>query len=137
MKAEKVVTSTYKSNKAPFRGLGVFTLILLFSCKAGPYINHSLSAERIGDCSATVTACTMTENTNGEHYVFNRCLVENFNTDDYLIERKGDTLILSFPKETAGEQQALYKLHLDVHANPKYNYIKLGRETLQISAIGN
>jgi hypothetical protein len=78
----------------------------------------------------------MTENTNGEHYVFNRCLVENFNTDDYLIERKGDTLVLSFPKETAGEQQALYKLHLDIHANPKYNYIKLGHETLQISAIG-
>ncbi len=79
----------------------------------------------------------MTANTTGEHYVFNRCLVADFNTADYLIERKGDTLVLSFPKETVGEQQALYKLHLNIHANPKYNYIKLGRETLQVSALVN
>jgi len=77
----------------------------------------------------------MTENTFGEHYEFNRCLVEGFNTDDYLIERKGDTLVLSFPKEQANEQKALYKLNLDIHASPKYNFIKLGKEVLQITPV--
>lgn len=134
MKTKKAVIINYKSNKAPFRGLGVTILIFLFSCKAGPYINHSLKAERIGDCSATLTGCSMTENTNGEHYEFNQCLVEDFDTDDYLVERHNDTLVLSFPKERANEQMALYKLDLDIHANPKYNYIKLGRQVLQISA---
>ena len=77
----------------------------------------------------------MTENTFGEHYEFNRCLVEGFNTDDYLIERKGDTLVLSFPKEQVNEQKALYKLDLDIHASPKYNFIKLGKEVLQITPV--
>jgi hypothetical protein len=135
MKTKKVFTLNYKSIKAPFRGLGVLLLVLFASCKGGAYINHSLKAERIGDCSATLTACTMTENTFGEHYEFNRCLVEGFNTDDYLIERKGDTLVLTFPKEQANEQKALYKLNLDIHASPKYNFIKLGTEVLQITPV--
>jgi len=135
MKTKKVFTLNYKSIKAPFRGLGVLLLVLFASCKGGTYINHSLKAERIGDCAATLTACTMTENTFGEHYEFNRCLVEGFNTDDYLIERKGDTLVLTFPKEQANEQKALYKLNLDIHASPKYNFIKLGTEVLQITPV--
>ena len=135
MKTNKAVTLNYKSIKAPFRGLGVILLVLFASCKGGSYINHDLKAERIGDCSATLTACTMTENTFGEHYEFDRCLVEGFNTDDYLIERKGDTLVLSFPKEQANEQKALYKLNLDIHASPKYNFIKLGKEVLQITPV--
>jgi hypothetical protein len=135
MKAKQIVSLNYKSIKAPFRGLGVILLVLLASCKGGTYINHDLKAERIGDCSATLTACTMTENTFGEHYEFNRCLVEGFNTDDYLIERKGDTLVLSFPKEQLNEQKALYKLNLDIHASPKYNFIKLGTEVLQITPV--
>jgi hypothetical protein len=140
MKAKKVF-SKYNSPSgdggkiSSFTGLGLFVIVIVFfSCKAGPYINHDLKAERIGDCSATLTACTLTENTNGEHYEFNRCLAEDFNTDDYLIERKGDTLVVTFPKEKLNETKALYKLHLDIHANPKYNYIKLGTEVLQISA---
>jgi len=135
MKAIKASTINYISNKAPFRGLGVSLLILFASCKGGTYINHDLKAERIGDCSATLTACTLTENSFGEHYEFNRCLIEGFNTDDYLIERKGDTLVLTFPKEKNDEPKALYKLNLDIHASPKYNFIKLGTEVLQISPV--
>jgi hypothetical protein len=135
MKAKKV----FSINNSPLGDGGKIALFiiitLLFSCKAGPYINHDLKAERIGDCSATLTACTMTENTFGEHYEFNRCLVEGFNADDYLIERKGDTLVFSFPKEQANEQKALYKLNLDIHASPKYNFIKLGNEVLQITPV--
>jgi hypothetical protein len=135
MKAKKI----FSLNNSPSGDGGKIALFiimaLLASCKGGTYINHDLKAERIGDCSATLTACTLTENSFGEHYEFNRCLVEGFNTDDYLIERKGDTLVLTFPKEKNDEPKALYKLHLDIHASPKYNYIKLGTEVLQISPV--
>jgi len=117
------------------RILLIAIIVLFTSCKGGNYINHDLKAERIGDCSATLTACTLTVNSFGEHYEFNRCLVEGFNTDDYLIERKGDTLVLTFPKEKNDEPKALYKLNLNIHASPKYNFIKLGTEVLQISPV--
>jgi hypothetical protein len=135
MKAKKI----FSFNNSPLGDGGKIALFiimtLLASCKGGTYINHDLKAERIGDCSATLTACTLTVNSFGEHYEFNRCLVEGFNTDDYLIERKGDTLVLTFPKEKNDEPKALYKLNLDIHASPKYNYIKLGTEVLQISPV--
>jgi hypothetical protein len=115
----------------------LFIIIIIASCKSGPYINHTLKAERIGDCSATVTSCKLTANSFGEHYEFDQCLVENFNDNDYLVERTGDTLVLSFPKEQTNELKALYKLNLDIHASPKYNYIKLGNNVLQLDAIGN
>ena len=118
------------------RLLPVIIIVIIFaSCKAGPYINHNLKAEKIGDCSETITACKLTENTTGEHYEFDRCLDEDFNADDYQVDRKGDTLILSFPKEHAGERLSLYKLMLDIHANPKYNFIKLGNEVLELNAV--
>ncbi|HTB51752.1 MAG TPA: hypothetical protein VK718_03175 [Ferruginibacter sp.] len=137
MKTKKAFSPNYKINKVSFRGLGVLLLILLVSCHGGNFINHDLKAERIGDCSATVSACILTSNTFGEHYQFDRCLIEGFNADDYLVERVGDTLVLTFPKEQANEQKALYKLTLDIQASPRYNYIRLGNEVLQINALGN
>lgn len=100
---------------------------LLFSC-SNSFINHKLKAERAGECNTYSQSIKMISNINGERYELFGCIDDGFNGKNYTVDRKGDSIIVNFPK-TAGAKKALYKLILDVDAKPRYNLIILdGRE---------
>jgi len=106
----------------------VATICFLTSC-SDSFINHTLKYEKRGDCNKELAPIKMTSNINGERYEFTGCLDENFNGKDYVVERKGDTILLSFLSK--GFQQKLFNLTLDVDAKPAYRHIFLeGREVI-------
>lgn len=72
----------------------------------------------------------MISNINGERYEFEQCLEEGFDDKNYTVERKGDSLVVSFPK--VGNKTMLYKLILDIDAKPAYRNISLGGRTIAI-----
>ena len=78
----------------------VLFITLLASC-SNSFINHELKAERIGECTQQPSPVKMISNINGERYEFEYCLDEGFDGEKYLVERKGDSLIVSFAKSTA------------------------------------
>ena len=106
-------------------------IVLLTSCK-GSFINHELQAERIGDCNQQEQPVKMESNINGERYEFDYCLEDGYNGKDYKVERRGDSLIVSFPKPSA--KKALYKLILDIDAKPNYHHILLGDKAIEVVA---
>jgi hypothetical protein len=110
--------------------LTLTTIVLLSSC-SNSFINHKLKAEKMGACSNEVTPIKMISNINGERYEFEQCLDEGFDGKNYTVERKGDSLVVIFPK-TAGKT-ALYKLILDIDAKPAYRNISLGGRTIAIA----
>jgi hypothetical protein len=105
-------------------------IILLLSSCSNSFINHKLKAEKIGACSNELTPIKMISNINGERYEFEECLNEGFDGNNYTVERKGDSLIVNFPKATG--KTALYKLVLDIDAKPAYRSISLGGRTVAI-----
>ena len=105
--------------------------ILFFSSCSDSFINHELKAEKIGDCTQQVAPVKMISNINGERYEFDYCLNEGFDSKNYTLERKGDSLVVSFPNP--GDKTALYKLILDIDAKPSYHHIVLGDKTLEVS----
>lgn len=106
-----------------------FALVLLvISCKDS-FINHTLAYEKRGDCVGELTPIKMTSNINGERYEFTGCLDANFDGKNYLVERKGDTLLVTFPSK--GYEKRLFNLILDIDAKPAYRHIFLeGREVI-------
>lgn len=106
------------------------TILLLSSC-SNAFINHKLKVEKIGDCALQPEPIKMISNINGERYEFNYCLEDGYDGKNYSVERKGDSLVVSFPK--AAGKTALYKLILDIDAKPAYHHIILGDKTLEVS----
>lgn len=107
-------------------------IIFLFaSCSDAPFINHTLKAEKIGPCTSGDETIRMEGNINGERYIFNDCLDDNFDGKNYTIVRTGDTLIVKFEKMS--KKTALYKITLDVDAKPAYHHITLGGQTIAIA----
>jgi len=104
--------------------------LLLASCNDTPFINHALKAEKAGACSTTSGDIKMVSNITGERYEFEYCLDENFDVKNYSIVRKGDSIVVSFPKSKS--KTVSYKLYLDVDAKPAYHYITLGNQTIAI-----
>lgn len=107
-------------------------IVLLTSC-SDSFINHELKAERIGDCKEEHNAVKIMSNINGERYEFEYCLEENYSGKDYKVERKGDSLIVSFPVAT--KKTTMYKLTLDINAKPTYHHILLGDKLIEVSLI--
>ncbi len=103
---------------------------ILFSC-SDSFINHELKSEKTGDCSGQSTPVKMISNINGERYEFSSCIDEGFDGKNYSVERKGDSIIVSFPK-TVGKKKAQYNLVLDIDAKPRYHYILLDDQELTI-----
>lgn len=95
------------------------------------FINHKLTFEKAGDCSAGEKAGSMLSNIAGERYVFESCLDASFDGENYSVDRVGDSLVVSFPK-TDGPKSA-FKITLDIDAFPVYNFIVLdGKEAIPI-----
>ena len=106
---------------------------LLFSC-SDSFINHDLKSEKIGDCTDYSRTINMVSNINGERYEFFSCIDDGFDGKNYTLVRKGDSVIVDFPK-TAAQKKSLYKLILDVDAKPNYHHIILdGREVTVVPA---
>ncbi|HMO61562.1 MAG TPA: hypothetical protein PKC39_10295 [Ferruginibacter sp.] len=93
---------------------------LLYSC-SDSFINHKLAFEKTGDCTNTVQPVKMLSNINGERYQLVSCLNADFDGTNYKVERNGDTLVVSFPKN--GTAKAAFTLTLDIDAKPVYRYI--------------
>lgn len=106
----------------------ILTAILLSSC-SDSFINHSLKYEKLGACSNEQVPVKMIANISGERYEFVSCMDDNFDGKNYLVERKGDSIIVSFPN--TAEIKSSFKLTLDIDAKPPYRSIILdGREIL-------
>jgi aconitase A len=111
--------------------IGILLCSLLFSC-SDTFINHTLSFEKAGDCTAYQPGIKMVSNINGERYQFDCCMDESFNGKNYTIERKGDTINVSFPKASA--RQSLFKITLDIDAKPAYHLINIDGKEIHIVA---
>ena len=115
----------------------VAVLIGVFSCdtKTEPYLKHSIEKpEKIGDCSSYDPKYSMTSNIIGERYEFQKCLQANYDAQ-YKIERKGDTVAVSFPKSDG--PSALFKIILNIDTYPRYNYLSIDGNTVRIIPAGN
>lgn len=106
----------------------------LFSC-SDSFINHELKFEKTGNCTDQATPIRMTSNINGQRYEFTSCLDEGFDGKNYTVERKGDSIIIGFPKTTGSNKQE-FKLVLDIDAKPRYGHIILDERELSIIPSG-
>lgn len=113
------------------RYLPVIICCLLFSC-SDSFINHDLKFEKVGECSKERGPIEMISNINGERYKFDCCMDDDFGIKNYAVKRKGDSIIVSFPK-TPGKKQAEYNLILDIDAKPGYQYIILDGQELTVA----
>jgi hypothetical protein len=102
--------------------LTLLTTIALSSC-SDAFINHSLKYEKLGACSSEQVPVKMLSNIAGEQYEFVSCLDDNFDGKNYLVERRGDSIIVSFPKTAIAK--AAFKITLDIDAKPAYQHIIL------------
>ena len=99
-------------------------VFLLCSCGESVFIKHTLKAEKMGNCTTVNTAVKMESNINGERYIFEECLPDNFNEQQCTVKQVGDSVLVSFPEKAP--QNSLYRLTLDVETNPPYHHIVLG-----------
>jgi hypothetical protein len=95
-------------------------LVACISC-SDSFINHKLQYEKTGACTDAIQPVKMLSNINGERYEWVSCLNADFDGTNYTVERKGDTILVKFPKD--GAAKAAYKLTLDIDAKPTYKYI--------------
>lgn len=111
--------------------LFIFILAVVCSCTNGPFINHKLKFEKLGDCTNGEKIITMKSNIAGERYEFESCLDANFDGTTYAVERKGDTLVVTFQRQ--GDAKAAFNIKLDIDAFPVYNFISIdGKEAIAI-----
>jgi hypothetical protein len=109
-------------------GLILFAVIIFSSC-SDAFINHKLTYEKIGACTDERLPVKMLSNISGERYEFVSCMDDGFDGKNYSVERKGDSIVVSFPNNTTTKSS--YKLTLDIDAKPPYRSIILdGREIL-------
>ncbi len=66
----------------------------------------------------------MVSNINGERYEFLTCMDDGFDGKHYTVDRKGDSIIVSFPR-SVNKKQAMYNIILDIDAKPPYHHILL------------
>lgn len=92
-----------------------------------------MSAEKLGECTAYSPSIKMISNINGERYEFLSCIYDGFDGENYTLVRRGDSVIVDFPK--TAQKKSLYKLILDVDAKPNYHHIILdGRNVTVVPA---
>jgi hypothetical protein len=110
-----------------------FLLVTMVACKRSPYVEHKLEFEKVaGDCSEQQSYFRMNSNFGGERFEFEKCLPPDFTKDNVQSARKGDTVVISFPKAAAGKN-AVYHITLDVDSYPHYNFITIDGDTYTIA----
>jgi len=105
--------------------------LLLFSC-SNSFVNHSITYQKIGQCSEYTSPVKMVSNINGERYEFNVCMDDAFNGKTYTVKRSGDSILVDFPK--ASVNQSLFRVTLDIDAKPAYHIIDLDGREVRVSS---
>jgi hypothetical protein len=109
----------------------LFCSLFLFSC-SDSFINHELKYEKLGECGNLQKGAKMNSNINGERYEFICCLDDGFDGKNYTVERKGDSILVNFPRSATKKTMA-YHLTLDIDAKPAYRYIVLDGQGIDIT----
>lgn len=89
-----------------------------------------MSYEKLGDCNNEPVPVKMTANIAGERYEFVTCLSDDFDGKNYSVERKGDTVLVLFPRSRTNPKT--YKITLDIDAKPAYHLIMLDNHEVLI-----
>lgn len=100
------------------------TLIFLMNSCSDTFINHSIKAEKAGECNNEIAPVKIISNINGERFEFYYCMGEEFDEKNCIVTRTGDSLLVKF--NNPGGKQVNYKLLLDIDAKPPYKSITLG-----------
>ena len=108
-----------------------FLLLMSISCNRKPFVDHKLKFEKISDnCENLKPSFRMVSNVAGERYEFEKCLDANFTKDMMKVSRHGDTVLVQFPK--TGSKGVLNKITLDIDSYPRYNFITIDNETINV-----
>ncbi len=110
----------------------ILVSVLLFSC-SDRFLNHSLTYEKLGNCTGIEDPVQLDANINGERFTFHSCLDADFNEKDYTIQRTGDSILVSFTK-TSTKPQALFNITLDIDAKPRYHHIILDGKDITLTS---
>lgn len=109
----------------------LFCLFLVSCSDTGPYLKHELEFKKMGDdCSGQSAKISINSNTIGQRFEFEECLDVDFSKEKMQVERKGDTVVVNFSR--TNPKQSLYKMVLDINTYPRYNFLTIGDNTLQI-----
>ena len=111
----------------------IFLLVFVagISCNRKPFVDHKLKFEKISDnCENLKPSFRMVSNVAGERYEFEKCLVANFTKDMIKVSRQGDTVLVQFPKN--GGHGVLNKITLDIDSYPRYNFITIDDQTIDV-----
>jgi hypothetical protein len=116
-----------------YKPLVIFAvLVLATSCKRKPFVNSKLKFEKLaGNCNVVDPDFGMESNINGERYVFQYCLPDDFNEKQMTVSRQHDTVVVNFNKMAANS--ATFKLTLDIDSYPSYSFITIGEDTYIIT----
>ena len=112
-------------------------LMTVIACKRKPYVEHKLKFEKVADdCKDKQSYFRMVSNFGGERYEFETCLPADFNKDQLVSSRKGDTVLISFETRPASDGR-VFHLTLDIDSYPRYHYLTIGDDTYSITSTEN
>lgn len=104
--------------------------VVTYSCNNNDsFVNHKIEFKKIGECTDGDKPVNMLSNIAGERYKFETCLDVNFDGKNYKVEKRGDSIVVSFPRGNG--DKAAFEITMDIDANPPYHHIFLdGKELL-------
>ena len=109
----------------------ILLILITISCNRKPFVDHKLKFEKISDnCENLKPSFRMVSNVAGERYEFEKCLDANFTNDMMKVSRQGDTVLVQFPK--TGAHAVLNKITLDIDSYPRYNFITIDDQTINV-----
>jgi hypothetical protein len=112
-----------------------FLAAIVCSCNnSESFINHKVEYKKIGECTDGEKTINMTSNIAGERYQFEACLNSDFAGEAYTVERKGDSLVVSFQRVDGAK--AAFNITLDIDAFPVYDHIVIdGHDAIEIKHV--
>jgi hypothetical protein len=113
------------------RAMMMLLMLVAISCNRNPFVDHKLKFEKISDnCENLKPSFRMVSNVAGERYEFEKCLDANFTKDMMKVSRQGDTVLVQFPRN--GGHGVLNKITLDIDSYPRYNFITIDDQTINV-----
>ena len=112
----------------------LIVLVYIISCDRKPYVEHKLKFEKVSDdCKDQQTYFRLNSNFGGERYEFEKCLAADFNDEQLSTERRGDTVLVIFKKNSAPQNNKVYHITLDIDSYPAYHFLTIDNDTYSIS----
>ena len=118
------------------RYIHVIVLILILACNQTPFVEHDLKFTKDANtCENINSSFKLISNFGGERYEFSKCLPADFNKEQLVVSREGDTVVVKFPQKTANS--AAFTITLDIDSYPKYNFLTIDDETIALTHSDN